>query len=92
MLYEEPFRELYADFGAELPALSKFAYSWYPWTLAFLALVFPVVRLTARNRIRKGSSMSSWLALFVGFAAYVLWLGAMGVGLYLPFYKVAQLD
>lgn len=89
--YEAPLRELHADFGATLPALSRLAFGVYPWTLLFPVLILPCAWLRGGAETTHAVRRLSSIVLFVALAGYVLWLAVVGVGLGLPLYRLLTL-
>ena len=90
--YAEAFQKLFSDFNVELPPLTRFTYDWYPWTLASVVLMAPLIWLTNSDSKEGKARIPVWSGLVVAYAVYVFWLLIMGVGLYLPFFKVSQVQ
>ena len=74
-----------------LPSTTELTLEWYPWTVAFLLLLCPLFLLTSHKVISQIGQIVGWTVVLMLYAFYSLWLVIVGVGLYLPTYKLEQL-
>jgi hypothetical protein len=84
-------QQIYVDFGVAVPTLTRFAYSCYPYTSLSFVLIYLILRVTGASIIGSRENLKFVVILAIGVIAYIAWLVAIGVGLYIPHHVLGQL-